>query len=61
MNLFLKIFFYSIMTESILFQDLLMIDTCSMEIYIEFDRKINQKFDIESLHVLKDDKQNVLS
>lgn len=51
MNLFLKIFFYSIMTESILFQDLLMIDTHSMEIYIEFDRKINQKFDIESLHV----------
>lgn len=30
-----------------------------MEIYIEFNRKINQKF--ESLHVLKDDKQNVLS
>lgn len=28
-----------------------MIDTRSMEIYIEFDRKINQKFDIESLHV----------
>lgn len=32
-----------------------------MEIYIEFNRKINQKFDIELLHVLKDDKQNVLS
>lgn len=49
------------MTESIPFQDLLIIDSRSMEIYIEFDRKINQKFDIESLHVSKDDKQNVLS